>query len=163
MIGGCLFTGWVPSQHLRPGDRLTTLGGTSLVHSVTYTSARATVYNLTVSGVSNYLIGPDGVWVHNCEKVRAIRNLALAGKYHPVTNVPFDSSGYPVFDDWSIFKRKRPGGHQGRSSDRKWTETQFDPISDDYIVHRHQDGITLMVVDSFMHMQTGHNGPKPGH
>ncbi len=66
MIGGCLFTWWVPSQQLRPGDRLTTLGGTAPVHSVTYTSARATVYNLTVSDVSNYLVGPDGVWVHNC-------------------------------------------------------------------------------------------------
>jgi len=37
------------------------------VRELSISGERTTVYNLTVDDVHTYLVGPDGVWVHNCK------------------------------------------------------------------------------------------------
>jgi len=58
--------GWTRVDGLRIGSTLKTIGGRAWVESVNYTSRRETVYNFTVAGKPNYMVGLDGVWVHNC-------------------------------------------------------------------------------------------------
>jgi hypothetical protein len=66
--------GWTRADLLRPGDGLVGLRGqggpgAAVVVSLAFGSRRATVYNLSVDGSASYLVGPDGVWVHNCDLV----------------------------------------------------------------------------------------------
>ncbi|MBX3408093.1 MAG: hypothetical protein KF869_15160, partial [Phycisphaeraceae bacterium] len=79
--------GWVEAGVLNPGDRLNVVGktaqkldeadvggagaapsdvATSSVLSVAFVQHTTTVYNLSVAGINTYLVGPDGVLVHNC-------------------------------------------------------------------------------------------------
>jgi len=50
---------------LKAGDHVQTLSGSAVVESVRFLSERATVYNLTITSNPSYLIGDDGLWVHN--------------------------------------------------------------------------------------------------
>ncbi len=56
---------WTDARLLRGTDLLATMSGPATVESVRFSSDRATVYNLSVAGTSNYYIGHDGVLVHN--------------------------------------------------------------------------------------------------
>lgn len=58
--------GWTRVDALVPGDVTRTLTGSATVDSVRLTGRRATVYDLSVAGNPSFLIGVDGVWVHNC-------------------------------------------------------------------------------------------------
>lgn len=58
---------WVRADELAPGDRVATATGPAVVRSLGFTSRRQTVYNLTVETSPTYLVGSDGVWVHNCD------------------------------------------------------------------------------------------------
>ena len=61
-------TGWTRVDDLSPGDTVKQLDGLSpgsVVVSVQFTSRREQVHNLEVEGLHTYLVGADGVVVHN--------------------------------------------------------------------------------------------------
>lgn len=64
--------GWIRADGLKPSDQVRTLSGSAVVESVRFGSERTTVYNLSISSDPSYLIGDDGLWVHNtsCGTIR---------------------------------------------------------------------------------------------
>lgn len=126
---------------------------------------------------------PDAI----LEPQRAIRNVRLAGKKHPVTGVYFDRNGYPVFD--SKFSAKLPQNLRGKAvSDydqfkaatrelkreieanpllkNRFTKEQLEDIMAErerirgLTWHHHQDGVRLQLVDYDTHAKTGHDGGR---
>jgi hypothetical protein len=79
---------WARADTLTPGEQVVTMSGVAVVRALTFTSRRETVYNLAVAGSPTYLVGRDGVWVHNC------------GDYRKIFIEVFEQSG-----------RKFPAGH----------------------------------------------------
>jgi hypothetical protein len=61
--------GWTRADRLTPGDAVRTLSGVGVVEAISFESSSTTVHNLTVDGNPSYLVGDDGVWVHNCSYV----------------------------------------------------------------------------------------------
>jgi len=57
---------WTRADALNPGDEVRVIEGTARVVSLEFTGRRVTVFDLSVKGNTNYLVGPAGVWVHNC-------------------------------------------------------------------------------------------------
>jgi hypothetical protein len=115
------------------------------------------------------------------------RNARLAGKNHPVTNVPFDRQGYPIFQ--SLKDVKLPANLRGNSvsdvkqfeyateqlrrqieanpaMERLFSAEQLEDIRageayiDGLTWHHHQDGIRLQLVDRQTHAKTGHDGGR---
>ncbi len=118
---------------------------------------------------------------------KGVRNIELAGKKHPITDVYFDRNGYPVFD--SEFDAQLPKNLQGNSvSDyeqfkastkqlkadleanplfkRRFTKEQLADIMAEkdkirgLTWHHHQDGVRLQLVDRDIHRKTGHDGGR---
>jgi Pretoxin HINT domain len=56
--------GWVMARELKPGDEVRTLGGTTRVVSVSPDKVQR-VYNLDVSGGSDFFVGREGTLVHD--------------------------------------------------------------------------------------------------
>jgi len=59
-------SGWVRADNLQPGDRVRGIDGWLTTATAAFSNRRTTVYNLAVNGRSNFFVGPDGIWVHNC-------------------------------------------------------------------------------------------------
>jgi hypothetical protein len=60
--------GWTRADELSPGDTIKIADGTSpgaVVVAIEFTSRRTEVHNLEVEGLHTYLVGEDGVVVHN--------------------------------------------------------------------------------------------------
>lgn len=58
--------GYVEAEHLRPGDTLVAVNGTSLIIANSFTKdTTLRVYNFTVEDNHNYYVGDPGVLVHN--------------------------------------------------------------------------------------------------
>lgn len=58
--------GWVKARSLVVGQRLTTATGSeAVVATIAFTGERARVYNLHIEGVHQYLVGDNGILVHN--------------------------------------------------------------------------------------------------
>jgi hypothetical protein len=118
---------------------------------------------------------------------KAVRRKDLAGKTHPVTNVPYDRNGYPIFN--SAFDAQLPKNMRGRSvSDYEQfkeatkqlkKEIESDPMAGNIFTkdqladimaekdkirgltwHHHQDGVRLQLVDSKVHAKSGHDGGR---
>ncbi len=61
---------WVHSQELQVGDKVYVRSGSQLrVERITIREDRAPVYNLSVSGLPYYAVGPLGILVHNSETI----------------------------------------------------------------------------------------------
>ena len=91
-------------------------------------------------------------------RVRARRNLGLAGRKHPVTGIPFDKEGYPDFSGVSK-KNVKINLTGNRNSDRRAAEAAAGfPTPEGYVWHHHQDGETLQLVPEDIHRATGHDG-----
>ncbi|MEJ2046408.1 MAG: HNH endonuclease, partial [Reinekea sp.] len=92
-----------------------------------------------------------------------IRNKALAGKRHKITNVPFDAQGYPDFSEW-IPKGGRvelPDGQLGNHSSDFAKANELYRVKETptgYTWHHHQDGKTMELVPQNIHNATGHTG-----
>ncbi len=118
---------------------------------------------------------------------KGIRNIELAGKRHPITDVYFDRNGYPVFD--SEFDAQLPSNLRGNSvSDYKqfkeatkqlkadleanpslklnFTKEQLDDIAAEkdkisgLTWHHHQDGVRVQLVNRDIHRKTAHDGGR---
>jgi DNase/tRNase domain of colicin-like bacteriocin len=126
---------------------------------------------------------PDAI----LEPPKAVRRKDLAGKTHPVTGVPYDRNGYPIFD--SKFDAKIPNdlkGHKISDYDQfkeatkqlkadleanpsfksRFTDEQLADIMAEkdkirgLTWHHHQDGVRLQLVDRDIHLKTGHDGGR---
>lgn len=75
--------GWVRADSLVAGDQLKTMTETVSVLSVRLTSERRPVFNLEVAGNRNFLVGPDGALVHNCDIGRSLDFNHVGYKGHP--------------------------------------------------------------------------------
>jgi hypothetical protein len=122
------------------------------------------------------VIGPAG-----------LKNGHLAGKLHPVTKVPFDNDGYPVFESncdvnlpHEMVGSHITDGEQMRHATRelreklrnnpkrrkKYTAEQLRDIEmgsatiSGYMWHHHQDRVRLQLVDRELHSKTGHSGGR---
>jgi hypothetical protein len=73
--------GWVMARELKPGDEVRTLGGTTRVVSVSPDKVQR-VYNLDVSGGSDFFVGREGALVHDNSIVQP-------------TPAPFDAVNQP--------------------------------------------------------------------
>ncbi|ARU61423.1 hypothetical protein CBW65_10720 [Tumebacillus avium] len=111
-----------------------------------------------------------------------IRNGKLAGSTHPVTGVPFDLKGFPIFEskfdvklDPSLYKKSndvqfRDANYQlyaaiqkdaklasqFTDADKKLLAKGVTPPT--YTWHHHQDPGNLQLVDKTIHQSTGHTG-----
>ncbi|MCW5757950.1 MAG: hypothetical protein KIT54_12005 [Phycisphaeraceae bacterium] len=66
--------GWVRADALTPGDQVRAVSGEAVVVRARFGSERSTVFNLTVSTSPSYLVGSNGLWVHNCPRFDAVRD-----------------------------------------------------------------------------------------
>jgi hypothetical protein len=111
-----------------------------------------------------------------------IQNGHLAGKTHPVTGVPFDNNGFPVFDsafdakiDSSLYLEKNTvqfkeanlqlsdAIQNDPSLAKQFNEGQLQDIArgdtpDGYVWHHHQQEGRLQLVEREIHQKTGHIG-----
>jgi uncharacterized protein YukE len=114
----------------------------------------------------------------------ALKNESLAGKVHPVTEVPFDKDGFPIFEpkfearfgpdmyqakDRSQFKVANQQLHDAIQKDPelagKFTSEQLEMIAKGitpkgYTWHHHQEEGLLQLVNKKVHSQTGHTGGR---
>lgn len=109
-------------------------------------------------------------------------NQHLAGKNHPVTDVPFDSDGFPVFESKykmklnpDVFFKTRQTHFNKASKDlynkamkdsdlaKKFTPKELEifkngDVPKDYTWHHHQDTGVMELVERAVHKSTGHTG-----
>ncbi|WP_303013700.1 HNH endonuclease, partial [Rodentibacter pneumotropicus] len=114
------------------------------------------------------------------------KNVKLAGKKHPVTGVPFDNKGFPIFDKYSAFdtrvniekfrglsykeqmkeatKDLAQAIRKGQIKESQFTPEQLKAIYKgeakipDYTWHHHQDVGRMQLIRERMHRETGHIG-----
>lgn len=87
-----------------------------------------------------------------------IINKRLAGQTHPVTKVPFDADGFPDFSNVAT-KRvyvKQVGTDADAIAANRAAGLAATPKG--YTWHHHQDGETMLLVPSNIHLRTGHTG-----
>lgn len=112
------------------------------------------------------------------------KNMSLAGKTHPISGVPFDANGFPVFKSY-IDIELPPSLHMTTDKEQfayatkklfeavqkddrfasKFSEKQLEQIKNGikpsgYTWHHHQDAGKLQLVDTNIHQSTGHTGGK---
>ncbi|WP_143531440.1 HNH endonuclease, partial [Rodentibacter trehalosifermentans] len=116
----------------------------------------------------------------------SVHNVKLAGKKHPVTGVPFDNKGFPIFDKFSAYETRldisefRNASYtkqmematedlaraidNGNISKNKFTPSQLEAIyrKDSKIPgftwHHNQETGKMQLVDYDIHKKTGHIG-----
>jgi hypothetical protein len=91
----------------------------------------------------------------------APRNAQLAGKTHPRTGVPFDTSGYPDFKAAGAVKTEvkiTPTGSRSGDFRAANQAAGFAKTPEGYSWHHHQNGTTMQLVPTDIHRATGHTG-----
>ncbi|TWT29630.1 HNH endonuclease [Blastopirellula retiformator] len=118
---------------------------------------------------------------------KVIKNGHLAGKTHPVTGVPFDQDGFPVFQSngnatlpKDLIGSKISDTKQFQEATRQlWDQIKDNPARQrlftteqlqqikrgkakisNFTWHHHQDGKTMQLVDEWTHSKTGHSGGR---
>ncbi|BFU60558.1 hypothetical protein HEMROJRC1_08110 [Rodentibacter sp. JRC1] len=114
------------------------------------------------------------------------KNVKLAGKKHPVTDVPFDNKGFPIFDDIAKYDTKirisdfksisyeeqmklatqdlAKAIEKGHIDKNKFTIEQLDAIKKGkskiphLTWHHHQDTGRMQLINERIHSKTGHIG-----
>ena len=119
--------------------------------------------------------------------VPGLKNGKLAGKLHRKTGVPFDTTGFPIFESAGnielpsnmIRKSVSDRAQFKESSKRLWESIKDSPTEKrkftaeqlkaiergdskipGYTWHHHQDGKTMQLVDEVDHALTGHSGGR---
>jgi RHS repeat-associated protein len=94
---------------------------------------------------------------------KGIRNAHLAGKVHPKTGLPFDKNGYPNFNG-HLYKggpndvRITPTGKREADFAAANKAAGYSSTPKGYTWHHHQDSGRMQLVDTQMHLKTGHTG-----
>jgi hypothetical protein len=123
----------------------------------------------------------------DCDTARTHKNEHLAGQKHPVTGVPYNDNGYPVFEpivEITIPEELRgpevSDARQFADASRQLREKlerrptlesifsleQLEAIKKGWpriqglTWHHHEDGMTLQLVDRDIHARTGHSGGR---
>jgi hypothetical protein len=151
--------GWAEAGNLQVGEKVKTQTGTSKLTQKQVVKGKQKVYNLEVYQDHNYLVSVDRILVHN----HYIRNKALAGKKHPVTDVPFDSDGFPDFSDWlygggTNDVRINPTNSRGGDFAAANKAAGYSSTPKGYTWHHHQEYGRMQLVDEPVHTKTGHTG-----
>ncbi|WP_336769971.1 WXG100 family type VII secretion target [Bacillus bombysepticus] len=118
----------------------------------------------------------------NGPKTISLRKGELAGDKHPVTGIPYDLDGFPIFDVISEVKLKEVDYKKTRPThDRICNKLLYEQILKDpklaakftdkeielfkngekpktYTWHHHQDTGRMQLVDAYLHEKTGHTG-----
>ncbi|MDZ4627230.1 WXG100 family type VII secretion target [Bacillus cereus] len=118
----------------------------------------------------------------NGPKTIKLRKGELAGDRHPVSGVPYDLDGFPIFDAFAEVKLKEADFKKTRPThDRICNKLLYEQIVKDpklaakftaeeielfkkgekpktYTWHHHQDTGRMQLVDAFLHEKTGHTG-----
>ncbi len=92
-------------------------------------------------------------------EIGGIRNQHLAGQNHPRTGIPFDADGYPDFS--KVAKTSLEVDQSGnRYSDEKAANQKagYKETPREYTWHHHQNGRTMVLVPTDVHLRTGHTG-----
>lgn len=175
------------ADQFAPGEKvLTTNGELATVTAlrtdlVTYDDA----WNLTVTGLHTYHVLTDGdrgpraeVLVHNCGGTVlghkpscdcanggvpvGPRNAGLANTTHPVTGVPFDAQGFPDFSAWRHPSvpdvRINLTGSRSRDFTLANAAAGLKSTPAGYTWNHHQDCGLMQLVQTGVHMKTGHTG-----
>ncbi|HDR5349735.1 TPA: HNH endonuclease [Bacillus thuringiensis] len=172
-----------------------TKGKSLLTHSSVYTNALYILNNyelkagnhLSYAGIGStqqYLQkaatytyeGPNG------PKTIRLRKGELAGDKHPVSGVPYDAKGFPIFDAVTEITLKEVDLKKDRTAQfricnkalyeqilkdpklaSKFTEKEIEMFKSGkkpktYTWHHHQDTGRMQLVDAKLHKQTGHTG-----
>jgi RHS repeat-associated protein len=88
-----------------------------------------------------------------------IRNEALAGKNHPVTGIPFNTMGFPIFNSVATKTVYIKGGMKGASDVATANKLAgYTSTPKGYTWHHHEDGYTMQLVPTEIHNATGHTG-----
>ncbi|WP_410679362.1 HNH endonuclease [Avibacterium paragallinarum] len=116
------------------------------------------------------------------------KNVNLAGKIHPITGVPFDNKGFPIFDkyaaydtrlDISSFRNKSYTKQMGMATkdlansikkgyinENNFTSEQLNAIYrgekkiPGFTWHHHQDTGRMQLIPERIHQETGHIGGR---
>ncbi|MDA2474871.1 HNH endonuclease [Bacillus cereus group sp. Bce025] len=118
----------------------------------------------------------------NGPKTISLRKGELAGDKHPVTGIPYDLDGFPIFDAITEVKLKEADFKKTRPThDRICNKLLYEQILKDpklaakftekeielfkhgekpktYTWHHHQDTGRMQLVDAYLHEKTGHTG-----
>jgi RHS repeat-associated protein len=91
------------------------------------------------------------------------RNGHLAGDIHPVTGVPFDSNGFPDFSsylypDGTNDVKINPTSNRNLDFDAANLAAGYDETPKGYTWHHHQDRGRMQLVETDVHVKTGHTG-----
>jgi hypothetical protein len=89
-----------------------------------------------------------------------VRNRALANKIHPVSKIPFNGMGFPIFESVAtktVYLRER---FTGTAEDfaRANKRANLSETPKGFTWHHHEDGRTMQLVPTKIHAETGHTG-----
>jgi RHS repeat-associated protein len=88
-----------------------------------------------------------------------IRNLKLAGQNHPVTGIPFNSSGFPDFSSVAVETVQiEYTGTRFADEAAANAEAGLESTPEGYTWHHVEDGTTMQLVPRDIHAATGHTG-----
>jgi hypothetical protein len=179
--------GFVAAASLGVGTQIVTRAGPTLTVTGVEEEHRDggyPVYNFVVPGDHTYFVGSlqGGAWVHNpidCNNV--------ANTIHPVTGVPYDTAGNPVFssrftvdlpqhligpaisDDRQMgfatrqlrsYLDANPAEKAGYTAAQQRAITAGRSRIPGHTWHHHENGVDLQLVDRAIHKLTGHNGGR---
>jgi hypothetical protein len=155
---------FVEAGKLQQGEELHLYSGqTAKVIQILPRPGPEQVHNLEVLNEHVYWVTQNGVLVHNvCNGAVTIRNKSLAGKNHPVSNVPFNNDGFPDFSA-HVQKEVKLSEIKGYADDFTAAD-KLAGITAEYrkannlTWHHHQDCTTMQLIPSNIHLQTGHTG-----
>jgi DNase/tRNase domain of colicin-like bacteriocin len=97
-------------------------------------------------------------------RFKAKKNAGLAGKNHPVTNIPFDMNGNAIFDSVSAGDMELDHFRNHRTDARRATKKFIEkygkslPIDKAYVWHHVPGGRVMQLVPKDIHDATGHDG-----
>lgn len=125
---------WRSAGSLNPGERIVTLKGVSVLEEVTKLEGRYTVYNVTVGTRHNYLVGKEGLLVHNsCGNLDNLARNFLNNYSNAIKKAEIAkwwATGFPKFFERGTFFEKlmaKSGRYAG------WTHTSHNfPVIDFY-------------------------------
>ena len=96
----------------------------------------------------------------NGSRVRIV-NGSLAGGRHPETGVPFKIDGHPDFGEWTMAEVNIGKFTNAKADRAKALKAMgLTEVPEGYILHHHEDGHTIQLVNADIHRRTGHTGGR---
>ena len=137
----------------------TAVGAGLIAHGISATGYG--IYN-TGRGLSD-LVDYFGKKSSSKSSTRGLRNGHLGGKSHPKTGVPFSKKGFPNFKDF-LFKggkndvKIKPTGTRSGDFAAANKAAGYTSTPKGYTWHHHQTTGRMQLVESSVHLRTGHTG-----